>query len=197
MRLRFWNSSHSSTLVMIDGCRDNPKTSAPKRKTFVATYWFAPLIRLTTVMTAATPITTPISVSTLRSLCAQRLDAEITTASERFMVRCDRKAVDADACSIAWIGAREPHPNIRILKLWYFSSSTPRLSVHGKLLDLASAGSPDPSCQTWIHALDLRRKCRGPFGELAGLGLEFLRVGHSPLRRGRRSQWHIRVLISL
>src|ERR1700730_2119760 len=96
MRLRFWNSSHSSTLVMIDGCRDNPKTSAPSRKTFVATYWFAPLIRLTTAMTAATPITTPISVSTLRSLCAHRLDAEITTASERFIVLRDPERVGVE-----------------------------------------------------------------------------------------------------
>src|SRR5881275_2154003 len=86
MRLRFWNSSQSSTLVMMEGCLDNPKTSAPRRKTRVATYWFAPLIRLTTAMTAATPITTPISVKTLRSLCAQRLEAEIATASDKFIV---------------------------------------------------------------------------------------------------------------
>src|SRR5579864_758844 len=86
MRLRFWNSSQSSTLVMIDGCLDRPKTSAPKRNTRVATYWLAPLMRLTTAMTAATPITTPISVSTLRSLCAQRLDVDIATASEKFIV---------------------------------------------------------------------------------------------------------------
>src|SRR6266404_451340 len=71
---------------MMEGCLDSPKTSAPNRKTRVATYWFAPLIRLTTAMTAATPMTTPISVSTLRSLCAQRLEAEIATASDKFMV---------------------------------------------------------------------------------------------------------------
>src|SRR5215475_7762542 len=86
MRLRFWNSSQSSTLVMMEGCLDRPKTSAPRRKTLVATYWFAPLMRLTTAMTAATPMTTPMSVRTLRSLWAQRLEAEIATASERFIV---------------------------------------------------------------------------------------------------------------
>src|SRR5712691_6979574 len=104
MRLRFWNSSQSSTLVMMEGCLERPKTSAPRRKTRVATYWFAPLMRLTTAITAATPITTPMSVRMLRSLCAQRLEAEMATASEKFIV---------DARAIAWIGAREPHPNIR------------------------------------------------------------------------------------
>src|SRR6266478_1834178 len=38
-------------------------------------------MRLTTAMTAATPMTTPISVSTLRSLWAQRLPVAIPTAS--------------------------------------------------------------------------------------------------------------------
>src|ERR1700730_5756836 len=86
MRLRFWNSRKSSTLVMMEGCLERPKTSAPRRKTRVATYWFAPLMRLTTAMTEVTPITTPISVSTLRSLCAQRLDVAIDTASVRCML---------------------------------------------------------------------------------------------------------------
>src|SRR5216117_1447541 len=71
---------------MMEGCLDNPKTSAPRRKTRVATYWLAPLIRLTTAITAATPMTTPISVRTLRSLCAQRLEVAIATASEKFIV---------------------------------------------------------------------------------------------------------------
>src|SRR5882724_2032430 len=93
MRLRFWNSSQSSTLVMMEGCFDTPKTSAPRLKTFVATYWFAPLMRPTTAITAATPITTPRSVSTLRSLCAHKLDVAIATASERFI---DRFAVVLD-----------------------------------------------------------------------------------------------------
>src|SRR6476646_5013843 len=43
-------------------------------------------MRLTTAMTAATPITTPMSVRTLRSLCAQRLEVAIATASEKFIV---------------------------------------------------------------------------------------------------------------
>src|SRR5690242_1933354 len=96
---------------MIDGCLDKPNTSAPSRKTRVATYWFAPLIRLTTAMTAATPITTPISVRTLRSLCAQRLEAEIATASDRFIV-VGRGIEPGDT--------NAPHPNIRAGQHWDF-----------------------------------------------------------------------------
>src|SRR5204862_2373552 len=90
---------------MMEGCLDNPKTSAPRRKTRVATYWLAPLIRLTTAITAATPMTTPISVRTLRSLCAQRLEAEIATASEKFIV--DGLAMSERRDRIG------PHRNIR------------------------------------------------------------------------------------
>src|SRR6266446_10860194 len=89
---------------MMEGCLDNPKTSAPRRKTRVATYWLAPLIRLTTAITAATPITTPTSVSTLRSLCAHRLEAEMATASDKFIV-VGRGIEPADT--------NAPHPNIR------------------------------------------------------------------------------------
>src|SRR5208282_2788095 len=67
---------------MMEGVLATPKTSAPRRKTLVATYWFAPLIR----MTAATPMTTPTRVRTLRSLCAQRLLVAIATASLKFIV---------------------------------------------------------------------------------------------------------------
>jgi hypothetical protein len=41
-------------------------------------------MRLTTAITAATPITTPMSARTLRSLCAHRLEAEMATASDKF-----------------------------------------------------------------------------------------------------------------
>src|SRR5882762_8255111 len=71
---------------MMDGCLERPKTSAPSRKTRVATYWFAPLIKLTTAITEVTPMTTPIKVRTLRNLCAHRLDVAIDTASVRCMV---------------------------------------------------------------------------------------------------------------
>src|SRR5216684_9274328 len=104
MRLRFWNSSQSSTLVMIEGCFDSPNTSAPSRNTRVATYWFAPLIRLTTAITAATPITTPTSVRMLRNLCAQRLEAEMATASDKFIVV--GRGIDPG-------DTNGPHPNIR------------------------------------------------------------------------------------
>src|SRR5229473_1693342 len=43
-------------------------------------------MRLTTAMTEVTPMTTPMSVSTLRSLCAQRLEVAIDTASVSSMV---------------------------------------------------------------------------------------------------------------
>src|SRR5213593_3272302 len=89
---------------MMEGCLDNPKTSAPRRKTRVATYWLAPLIRLTTAITAATPMTTPISVRMLRSLCAQRLEAEMATASDKFIV-VGRGIEPGDT--------NAPHPNIR------------------------------------------------------------------------------------
>src|SRR5436853_6129886 len=104
MRLRFWKASQSSTLVMMEGCLDRPKTSAPRRKTRVATYWFAPLMRLTTAITAATPMTTPMSVRTLRSLCAHRLEAEMATASEKFIV-VGRGIEPGDTTA--------PHANIR------------------------------------------------------------------------------------
>src|SRR5439155_3998616 len=55
-------------------------------------------------MTAATPITTPISVKTLRSLCAQRLEAEMATASDKFIV-VGRGIEPGDSPG--------PHPNIR------------------------------------------------------------------------------------
>ena len=38
-------------------------------------------------MTAATPITTPKSVRTLRNLCAHKLEVAIATASEKFIDR--------------------------------------------------------------------------------------------------------------
>jgi hypothetical protein len=44
-------------------------------------------------MTAATPITTPKSVNTLRNLCAHKLEVAIATASEKFI---DRFAVVRD-----------------------------------------------------------------------------------------------------
>src|SRR6266436_6481521 len=105
---------------MMEGCFDTPKTSAPRLKTFVATYWFAPLMRLTTAITAATPITTPRSVSTLRSLCAHKLDVAIATASERFIDRFavvldgDRFAVvlDGDRFAVVLDGDRFAHAPI-------------------------------------------------------------------------------------
>src|SRR6266404_2520607 len=62
-------------------------------------------MRLTTAITAATPITTPRSVSTLRSLCAHKLDVAIATASERFI---DRFAVvlDGDRFAVVLDGDR-------------------------------------------------------------------------------------------
>src|SRR5258707_11021836 len=78
---------------MREACFDTPKTPAPRRKTRVATYCFAQLINRPPPITAATPITTPSSVSTLRSLCAHKLDVAIFTASEKFI---DRFAVVAD-----------------------------------------------------------------------------------------------------
>src|ERR1700730_862 len=90
---------------MMEGCLERPKTSAPRRKTRVATYWFATLIRLTTAITEVTPMTTPISVSTLRSLCAQRLDVAIDTASVRCMV--DARGIAAASVPTSYYTHRE------------------------------------------------------------------------------------------
>src|SRR5258708_7503039 len=141
MRLRFWNSSQSSTLVMMEGCLDRPKTSAPRRKTRVATYWFAPLIRLTTAITAATPMTTPMSVRTLRSLCAQRLEAEMATASDKFIV-VGRGIEPGNTTA--------PHPSIRAGEPWDYRRiqklGTTR-SVNGRKQN----GSPD--CRLGMQGL--------------------------------------------
>ena len=52
----------------------------------------------------APPMTTPISVKTLRSLCAQRLEAEMATASDKFIV-VGRGIEPGDS--------NAPHANIR------------------------------------------------------------------------------------
>src|SRR5712671_374926 len=91
---------------MMEGCFDRPKTSAPSRKTRVATYWFAPLIKLTTAITEVTPMTTPIRVSTLRSLCAHKLDVAIDTASVRCMVDARGIGVGAGLTSYYTQGRR-------------------------------------------------------------------------------------------
>src|SRR5258708_23116823 len=90
---------------MMDGCLERPKTSAQRRKTRVARYWLAPLIRLTTAMTEVTPMTTPISVSTLRNLCAQRLDVAIDTASARCMV--EARGIRVASCPTSYYTQRK------------------------------------------------------------------------------------------
>ena len=74
------------------------------------------MIRLTTAMTAATPMTTPSRVRMLRSLCAHRLSVAIATASEKFIRRARVPAAEpAGAWSdeparafIATLGALAP-----------------------------------------------------------------------------------------
>jgi len=53
---------------MIGGNREIVNTSAPYRVNFVVTYVLAPFTSVTTAITLATPIMTPSSVSTVRSL---------------------------------------------------------------------------------------------------------------------------------
>src|SRR5438093_3468262 len=73
------------------------KTSAPRLKTFSATYPLMPLTNVTTAMTAATPITTPSSVKAERSLFAQSDCKAIRMASRKFIgwpvLRCSRERV--------------------------------------------------------------------------------------------------------
>jgi len=65
-------------------------------------------------MTAATPITTPKSVNTLRSLCAHKLEVAIATASEKFIDRFavvpeeDRFAVVSDKNRFAAVSETDP-----------------------------------------------------------------------------------------
>src|SRR5215470_6557031 len=87
-------------------------------------------MRLTTAMTAATPITTPMSVRALRSLCAQRLEAEIATASEKFIV--DGRAISVER-------GKWPHPIIRIGS----TGVTGDLSRAGSLEILKENGRPE------------------------------------------------------
>src|SRR5436309_12287093 len=63
------------------------KTSAPRLKTFSATYPLMPLTNVTTAMTAATPITTPRSVKAERSLFAQSDCRAMRMASRKFIDR--------------------------------------------------------------------------------------------------------------
>src|SRR5437899_13010795 len=64
-------------------------------------------MRLTTAITAATPMTTPMSVRMLRSLCAQRLEAEMSTASVRLIVPWDRGLGDTGSEAMAVGGDRD------------------------------------------------------------------------------------------
>src|SRR5271170_6271416 len=66
---------------MICGIFETVNTSAPYLENFVVTYVFAPLTSVTTAMTLATPMTTPSSVSTERSLFAHSDCSAIFTAS--------------------------------------------------------------------------------------------------------------------
>ncbi len=56
-------------------------------------------------------MTTPMSVRTLRSLCAQRLEAEMATASDKFIV-VGRGIAPGDA--------NASHPNIRAGQPWNY-----------------------------------------------------------------------------
>src|SRR6266851_3675984 len=84
-------------------------------------------MRLTTAMTAATPMTTPISVSTLRSLCAHRLPVAIPTASVRLIV---------DARAMSREGTLIPHPNIR--------AGVSGLELHARGWELVLVVRPNP-----------------------------------------------------
>src|SRR5580704_9782877 len=83
--LRFSPSRYLSILVAAGETLKTINTSAPRLKILVATYPLMPLTKVTTAITAATPITTPSSVSTERSLFAHSDRNAILIASEIFM----------------------------------------------------------------------------------------------------------------
>src|SRR5580704_1085615 len=66
---------------MMCGIFEMVKTSAPYLENLVVTYVFAPLTSVTTAITLVTPMTTPSSVNTERSLFAQSDCSAILTAS--------------------------------------------------------------------------------------------------------------------
>ena len=66
---------------MICGILETVKTSAPYLENLVVTYVFAPFTSVTTAITLVTPMTTPSSVSTERSLFAHSDCSAIFTAS--------------------------------------------------------------------------------------------------------------------
>src|SRR5208337_341335 len=88
MSLRLLPSMNWSGSAMTLGILLTMNTSAPRLKTFSATYPLIPLTKVTTAMTADTPITTPNSVSTDLSLLAQSDSRAIRIASEVVISAC-------------------------------------------------------------------------------------------------------------
>ena len=72
-------------LVITFGAFERMKTSAPRLNIFSATYPLMPLTKVTTAITAATPITTPSRVSRERSLFAHSDCRAMRMASTVFM----------------------------------------------------------------------------------------------------------------
>src|SRR5580704_16348648 len=85
--LRFSPSRYLSILVAAGETLKTIKTSAPRLKILVATYPLMPLTKVTTAITAATPITTPSKVSAERSLFAHNDRNAILMASLMFMAQ--------------------------------------------------------------------------------------------------------------
>src|SRR5947209_2425442 len=71
-------------------------TSAPSVTTFSATYAFSPLMNVTTAITAATPMTIPSSVKTVRSLFAHNDARAMRIDSAKFMNYSDFTSATLD-----------------------------------------------------------------------------------------------------
>src|SRR6185312_814345 len=85
MLVRFWNFRYSSMVMKVCGILVMVTTLAPKVLILVVTKRRAPLVRVTTIMSEATAITTPITVRIERSLFAQRDCSATLKASENCM----------------------------------------------------------------------------------------------------------------
>src|SRR5882757_8694598 len=82
------------------------------------------MVRATAAVHAAPPLNTPPHGTGPRRLCAQRLEAEIATASDKFILV--GRGIDPG-------DTNAPHPNIRAGGFWnyLYLSVGPVVSIHG------------------------------------------------------------------
>jgi hypothetical protein len=97
-------------------------------------------------MTAATPITTPKSVNTLRSLCAHKLEVAIATASEKFI---DRFAVVPEGDCFAVVSDKDRFAVASEIER--FADELDSIFFVGRELDARSGWSMDKAMRECPH----------------------------------------------